>query len=146
MWQWSWALTGWRYDRDVRYPDGSSLYPMWAECVLAYPTCGEGEQKISVLRSHVFKILHTCMHWEIVHVKFPPCDCSVYIWYDDFIIPFPQVDGPLTAACSLILSRHAKYHIIWTVLQLQVSLQYKVHKHTHTVLKLLALLWLTLHL
>lgn len=146
MWQRSWALTGWLYDRDVQYPDGSSLYPAWAECVPAYPTCGTGEEKnIGVLRSALFKILHiTIWEWEILHVfvcvyekmvyvQIVPGDCTVYIRYDDFIIPFPQVDGSLTAACSLILSCHAKYHIIWTFLQLQVRLQ--IYTYTHNVIK-----------
>lgn len=38
------------------------------------------------------------------------------------VIPVPQVDGGLTAACALVLSRDTECHLVGAILQIQPSL------------------------
>lgn len=50
------------------------------------------------------------------------CDGAINVRDNDFVIPVPQVDCALAAACALVLSGNAKCHIIWPLLQLQTGL------------------------
>lgn len=44
-----------------------------------------------------------------------PCDGAINIRNDYLVIPVPQINGALTAACALVLGGDAEDHIIWAV-------------------------------
>lgn len=58
-------------------------------------------------------------------------DGAIYVRDDDFIVPVPQVDGALAAACALVLSGDAECHIIRSILQFQTGLlTWKKHEQS----------------
>lgn len=50
-------------------------------------------------------------------------DGAINVRDDDFVIPVPQINGALTAACALVLGGDAKCHIIRSLLQFQTGLE-----------------------
>ncbi len=49
-------------------------------------------------------------------------DGAVYVWYDDAIVPVPQVDGSLTATGALVLCGHTEHNLVGSFAQVQVLL------------------------
>ena len=49
-------------------------------------------------------------------------DGAINVRDNDFVVPVPQVDGALAAACALVLGGDAKGHIIRSLLQFQTGL------------------------
>lgn len=61
---------------------------------------------------------------------FLPGNGSIYVRDDYLVIPAPQIDCAMASTGALVLCRHTKHHIIWTLLQLQAGLQ-KTNSHSH---------------
>lgn len=58
-------------------------------------------------------------------------DGSINIWYDNFVIPVPKVDGAFTAARALVLCCDAERHIVGSFLQFQTSLEVNITWSMH---------------
>jgi len=56
-------------------------------------------------------------------VRYVLGDGAIDVRDNDFIVPVPQIDGALAAACALVLGGDAEHHIVRSLLQFQTGLE-----------------------
>lgn len=93
-----------------------------------FQTEGEYVPEHQIWNTQIFLIKNWSEKWKIKAAQksvISLCDGSVNVWYDDTVVPVPQVDGSLAATGALVLSGHTEHHLVGSVSQLQLLLKWE---------------------